>query len=125
MKKFYFFLAFLFFGFSNSQNNRSSDYYDIKKNYEKYPENDSRAFPFVTQYIALAKKNKDHSQLVQAYKDAVYFSASETTKIKYADSTILSALITKNNDLISDAYLGKGIIYYFNYKSTNLRWMSI
>lgn len=45
-----------------------------------------------------------------------YFSASETIKIKYADSTILSALITKNNDLISDAYLGKGIIYYFNYK---------
>lgn len=116
MKKFYFFVAFLFLGFSNSQNKRSSDYYDIKKNYEKYPENDLRAFPFINKYIALAKKNKDHTQLVQAYKDAVYFSGSETNKIKYADSTILSALITKNNDLISDAYLGKGIIYYFNYK---------
>lgn len=116
MKKFYFFLVVLFFGFSHSQINRLSDYYDIKKNYEKFPENDSRAFPFINKYIALAKKNKDHTQLVQAYKDAVFYSDSETNKVKYADSTILSALITKNNDLISDAYLGKGIVYYFNYK---------
>ena len=116
MKKFYFFLVVLFFGFSHSQINRLSDYYDIKKNYEKFPENDSRAFPFINKYIALAKKNKDHTQLVQAYKDAVFYSGSETNKVKYADSTILSALITKNNDLISDAYLGKGIVYYFNYK---------
>jgi AraC-like DNA-binding protein len=34
----------------------------------------------------------------------------------YADSTILAALKSEDKDLISSAFLGKGIIYYFNFK---------
>lgn len=37
-------------------------------------------------------------------------------KLKYADSTIVAAKISNDNDLITKAYLGKGIIYYFNLK---------
>jgi hypothetical protein len=55
----------------------------------------------------------------------VFYSASSVDKLKYADSTVYAALLSKNNDIISDAYLGKGIIYYFNYKNINLLLMSI
>ncbi|WP_346986150.1 helix-turn-helix domain-containing protein [Chryseobacterium sp. POE27] len=35
-------------------------------------------------------------------------------KLLYADSTIITAIQNKNDDDISRAYLGKGIIYYYN-----------
>ncbi len=116
MKKIYFLIAFSFFTIFSSQQKTFSDYYNLKKNYENFPENDSRAFSYLNKYILLAKANKNYTQLVQAYKDAVFYSISGNDKLKYADSTITAALLTNNNDLISDAYLGKGIIYYFNFK---------
>lgn len=116
MKKIYFITAILFFNLYFSQQKKYSDYYNIKKNYENYPENDSRAFVFLDQYIKLAKQKKDYDRLAQGYEDAVFYSASSMDKLKYADSTVYAALLSKNNDIISNAYLGKGIIYYFNYK---------
>jgi len=93
-----------------------SDYYKLKREYENYPENDKRAFPYINSYINKAKKEKKFAQLVQGYKDAVFYSYSEENKLKYADSTIIAAKLLQDKDAISDAYLGKGIIYYFNYK---------
>jgi len=116
MKKIYFITTILFSILTLSQQNEFSKYYELKKNYEIYPENDSRAFGYLDQYLILAKKEKNYNQLVQGYKDAVFYSALSKDKLKYADSTIFAALSTKDNDLISDAYLGKGIVYYFNYK---------
>ncbi|UQB69164.1 helix-turn-helix domain-containing protein [Epilithonimonas zeae] len=116
MKKIYFITILLIFKSLYSQQKQFSDFYELKKNYEYFPENDSRAFQFLNKAISLSKKEKNNYQLVQAYKDAVFYTASSKDKLKYADSTILSALSTKDNDLISDAFLGKGIIYYFNYK---------
>ncbi|MFC4163880.1 helix-turn-helix domain-containing protein [Epilithonimonas zeae] len=78
--------------------------------------NDERALPYVHQYIAEAKKQNDFKYLAQGFKDAIFYSADEQVKLMYADSTIIAALKTKDNDLISNAYLGKGIIYYFNFK---------
>jgi len=116
MKKVCFFITFLFLGIFHSQNSSHSDYYKIKKEYEKFPENDIRAFQYLKKYIYLAKKEKNQNQLVQGYKDAVFYSPAKGTKLKYADSTILASFSTQDNDIISDAFLGKGIIYYFNYK---------
>lgn len=106
----------LFVTIFSAQQKNPSPYYDIKKSYENFPENDIRAFQFLKRYITLAREKKNYPHLVQAYKDAVYFSDTSNDKLKYADSTISAALLSKNNSLISDAYLGKGIVYYFNYK---------
>lgn len=116
VKKIYLLIIFLFFAIFSSQQKKLSDYYNIKKSYENYPENDIRAFPYLNKYILLAKKKSNYAELAQAYEDGVFYSSSESNKLKYADSTIVAALLSKNIDLISDAYLGKGIIYYFNYK---------
>ncbi|MDP9955314.1 YesN/AraC family two-component response regulator [Epilithonimonas hungarica] len=116
MKKVCFLITCFFFGIYYSQKEEFSNYYKIKKNYENYPENDVRAFKYLNNYIYLAKKENNNKQLAQGYEDAVFYSSSEKQKLIYADSTIMASLLTKNNDLISDAYLGKGVIYYFNYK---------
>ncbi len=93
---------------------------DIRRRYENLQKNNSSALPSVRRYIEKAKKEKNYSRLVQGYKDAVLFSPLEKNKMLYADSTILASLKSENNDLISTAYLGKGIIYYFNFKKFEL-----
>nr|WP_315034197.1 helix-turn-helix domain-containing protein [uncultured Chryseobacterium sp.] len=116
----YLLLFFCFFGIFFSQKEHSSDYYKIKERYVNREENDDSVFPFLRQYLEKAKKEKNYILLTQGYKDAVFFSSSKEKKLIYADSTILSAQLTKNKDIISDAYLGKGIVYYFNYKKYKL-----
>lgn len=116
------FLLFLliFFNFLYSQQRKAKSFEDIRKEYEQYEENDINAFQYVDQYISKAKKEKNYSKLVQGYKDGVFYSSSNENKLAYADSTIEAANLSKDNELISMAYLGKGIVYYFNYKRYQL-----
>ncbi|SHF82386.1 AraC-type DNA-binding protein [Chryseobacterium sp. OV279] len=111
---FLFALLIYFVNFFPQSGNKS--YLDIRSQYENLEKNNSSALPGVKQYITKAKKEKEYSRLVQGYKDAVFFSPSNQHKMLYADSTILAALKSEDKDLISMAYLGKGIIYYFNFK---------
>ncbi|ROH96321.1 response regulator [Chryseobacterium daecheongense] len=116
------FLLFLliFFNFLYSQQRKAKSFEDIRKEYEQYEENDINAFQYVDQYISKAKKEKNYSKLVQGYKDGVFYSSSNENKLAYADSTIGAANLSEDNELISMAYLGKGIVYYFNYKRYQL-----
>lgn len=89
---------------------------EIRSRYENWRKNDERALPFVKEYIKKAKADSDEEALVQGYRDRVFFSPKEYDKLIYSDSMIYAAFRSRNNDLISLAYLGKGIIYYFNFK---------
>ncbi|QBO58382.1 helix-turn-helix domain-containing protein [Chryseobacterium salivictor] len=88
----------------------------IQETYENLTENDARALPSVRKNIALGKKNQNFKHLMYAYEDAVYYSPQNAAKLKYADSAIAAATRTKDPALISKAYLGRGIVYYFNYR---------
>ena len=88
----------------------------IQETYEHLPENDSGALPLVRRNIALGKKHHNFRHLVYAYEDALYYSPQKTDKLKYADSAIEAAVKTEDPALISKAYLGRGIVYYFNYR---------
>lgn len=91
----------------------SQDYYSkLREKYWAYEENDPKALVFVNQYIKKAKLEKNYSELFQAYKDAILYS--ENQKMIYADSALVAAKNSGNNDLIGDGYLSKGAIYYFN-----------
>ncbi|QBO59339.1 helix-turn-helix domain-containing protein [Chryseobacterium salivictor] len=93
-----------------------SGYIEIRKNYEDLQKNDPAAIPYVNAYIKKAKKESNFPKLVQGYRDAVLFNPSEYKKLIYSDSMIVAALQSRDNDLISIAYLGKGIVYYSNFK---------
>ncbi len=93
-------------------------YEEFRKKYWEYEENDIHAFVYLDQYIDYAKSKKNYSELFQAYKDAILFSADQ--KMKYADSAIAAAKQSGNKDLIGDAYLSKGAIYYFNHRKFQL-----
>jgi len=91
----------------------SQDFYsNLREKYWVYEENDPRAFVYINQYIKRAKSEKNYSELFQAYKDGILYS--ENKKMAYADSAIVAAKNSENNDLIGDGYLSKGAIYYFN-----------
>ncbi|MDV4042957.1 hypothetical protein CMT37_08970 [Elizabethkingia anophelis] len=117
MTVFRFLIILLFFSFSDfySQEN-GKDFLLLRSKYENLQKNDSTAFIYLNPFIAKAKKEADFVRLTEAYKYAVYFSPSDYAKLSYADSTIYAALKSKDNVLISDSYLGKGIFYYFNLK---------
>lgn len=91
----------------------SQDFYsNIREKYWVYEENDPRAFVYINQYIKKAKAEKNYSELFQAYKDAILYS--ENQKIAYSDSAIAAAKNSEKSDLIGQAFLSKGAIYYFN-----------
>lgn len=91
----------------------SQDYYSkLREKYWAYEENDPKALVYVNQYIKKAKSEKNYSELFQAYKDAIIYS--ENQKMIYADSAVVAAKNSGNNDLIGNAFLTKGSIYYFN-----------
>lgn len=95
---------------------RYSDYYELRLKYENFEENNSKAFPFIQIYINKAKKERNYEKLVQGYKDGVFYSSSNGKKLLYADSAVWAAKLSENNDLISTAYIEKGVVYYYHYR---------
>lgn len=114
------FVITLYSGIVSGQKQQYSDYYLIRKNYENFSENDLRALPYIKKYIAKAKKEKNYFKLVQGYRDGVLYSSNPSVKLNYADSTIIASKITEKDSLISEAYLEKGVVYYFQYKKYKL-----
>ncbi|MXS71181.1 helix-turn-helix domain-containing protein [Flavobacteriaceae bacterium W22] len=97
----------------------AQDYYSkLREKYYGFEENDSRAFVFINQYIKKAKSENNHKELFQAYKDAILYSSN--SKLTYADSAIAAAKKSGDEDLIGDAFLSKGAIYYFNQRKFQL-----
>nr|WP_314495542.1 helix-turn-helix domain-containing protein [uncultured Chryseobacterium sp.] len=113
-------LSLILWGISfNGQNLVVSDkitYQELRKQYENKPENDRSAMPLINDYLKKAKKEGNYRKIFQGYQDAAFYSDDKTKKLKYADSCVQYALQSKNNELISSAYLEKGVIYYFFYK---------
>lgn len=109
---FYIFILLL----SNYQFAHSQSFDEIENSYNYLEKDNEIALPYVKQYIHKAKTEKKYENLVSGYIDAVFFSSDVNIKLKYADSTIIAAKFSHDNDLITQAYLGKGIIYYFNFK---------
>lgn len=100
--------------FSQMKNDRS--FKNIRSVYENLPKNEDKALPFVKEYITKAKKESNFEKLTQGYRDAVFFSPASRDKLIYSDSMIYASLKSRDEGLMTLAYLGKGIIYYFNYK---------
>lgn len=110
-------LPLLFFaGLLVAQKGSREPYERIIRRFVHLPINDSAALPKIRVLIALAKKEKNAAELTKAYHDALHYTPSENLKLRYADSAITAAHLSCQDDLIATAHLGKGIVYYFNFK---------
>jgi len=98
----------------------SGGYFQLREKYEDSEENDVRAFPFIQPYIEKAKKEKNYEKLVQGYKDGVFYSSENEQKLRYADSTVWAANLSRDKDLLIIAHIEKGVVYYYHYKKYQL-----
>jgi len=110
-------LLLISFFFSFGKLNGQEDYDQLRTKYENLKENDINALRHIRLYIQKAKREKNKAQLVQAYRDATFFSPDTSAKIQYADSAVIAAKETGDNSLISTTFLLKGSLYYFYFKS--------
>lgn len=112
MNRLFCFTGLLLGMFLYAQESDMGVYQRLKSSYSHFEKNDEKAFYYLTKFISKARKDSNFTRLVEAYRDAVFFSSTDKSKLKYADSSIWAAKRSKNRDLISMAYLGKGIVYY-------------
>lgn len=117
MKYIYSFLFVIPFVFVFGKDKAKLSYDGIRKNYENYAENDISAFAFINPYIQKAKKEKKYPELFQAYRDAVFYSKSNSRKITYADSCLDAAYKSGSDDRVATAYVLKGSVYYAKMRS--------
>lgn len=104
----------LFWCFIGGHQLSKQSYKEISALFDSYAENDERAMVFVNLYIKKARSEHNLNKMIVGYEEAIYYSGRTDTKLSFADSAICAALRSGNNDQISRAYLGKGIIYYYN-----------
>jgi len=66
---------------------------------------------YLKAYLAKAYEEKNWPEVVEGYKNFVHAS-KENKRLAYADSMIIAASKTRNNDVMGSAYLTKGIVHY-------------
>lgn len=119
IKKLFLLFCTAWFGLFFSQESYSQ-YYELRHQYENMEENDVKALPYIQLYIDKAKKERKYEKLVQGYKDGIFYTSLDEQKLKYADSMIWAADLSRDRDLIITAHIDKGVIYYYNYKKYQL-----
>ena len=98
----------------------AQSFIELRAKYGDLEENDERALPFIKHYIDKAKREKDYTHLAQGYFDAGYYNADAPVKLKYADSAIVSAKQSNNDEKRITSYMMRGTLNYFynrNYKT--------
>jgi tetratricopeptide (TPR) repeat protein len=71
---------------------------------------------FVNLYLNKAKSEHNLKKLIRGYEEAIYYSEKPERKLLYADSAIVFAIKYGDHDKIARSYLGKGIVYYYNFR---------
>ena len=85
----------------------------LRMRYEHLEEDNEEAIPFAHNYIEQAKLHKKYEHIFQGYKVLIFYSKDRRAKLVYADSCVAYATESGNAELISHAYLSRGIVYYF------------
>lgn len=88
--------------------------YDI---FDSYEENDVRAMVFVNMYISKAKVEGNLKKMIVGYEESIYYNPIADQKLIYSDSAITYAIKLQDTVQIARAYLGKGIIYHYNFRN--------
>lgn len=116
-KRFSIFLLLLCFANYYSQEKKLEElsFIELEKEIDSLVDNNKQFFPVINIYIEKAKKEKNPEALIYAYRFACILNPNEKNGEKYADSAITVSRETKNNKLLSAAYLNKGV-FLMNFK---------
>lgn len=106
----------LFWCFIDGRQLQERSYKEIAALFNGYKENDERAMIFVNLYLNKAKSENNLKKLIRGYEEAIYYSEKPERKLLYADSAIVFAIKYGDHDKIARSYLGKGIVYYYNFR---------
>ena len=110
--KILFFLILLISNIFFSQNNNIEylNYVKIEKKIDSlYDINHNEGIKLVKFYIKKSKKDKNNEALFYAYRYASKIFSSPQN-FQYADSALSTSKISNNKNLITDAYLNKGVV---------------
>lgn len=112
------FFIFLFFCsyFSFAQESLGKDYYSIRQKFESLGFDDPTAIPYIKEYIAKAKRENNLAELASGYGYFSTYSKDPSIKMIYADSAVIFAKKGGDNQEIGYQLMGKGIIYYSNFR---------
>ncbi|WP_163408117.1 AraC family transcriptional regulator [Flavobacterium ajazii] len=118
-KQYIMILVFLFGDQFHAQENkvRASDSL-IRKTYdylferiESTADIKNRQAFYLEYFLQKAKRERNSKEIVNGYKNYVHYT-SDKFQLAYADSMILTARKSHDNELIGSSYLSKGIVYY-------------
>ena len=91
--------------------NRPGDSYDqILDQIDLYRGSD-KVWVYLNAYLEKARKKKDWEETTNAYREMLH-EAAEKDRLRYADSMVIAATKSRDNDVIGSAYLTKGILFY-------------
>ena len=110
--KILFFLILLISNIFFSQNNNIEylNYVKIEKKIDSlYDINHNEGIKLVKFYIKKSKKDKNNEALFYAYRYASKIFSSPQN-FQYTDSALITSKISNNKNLITDAYLNKGVV---------------
>lgn len=74
-----------------------------------------QAIFYIDAWLKKAKKENNNKEIVRAFNEKIYF-VKDDLPLKFADSAILFALKTKDNEIIGQSYSSKGAHFYFTGK---------
>ncbi|MCJ8152754.1 AraC family transcriptional regulator [Chryseobacterium sp. SSA4.19] len=115
--KFLVLFSFLVLGLVWEKAVPEKDYNSLRQQYLSLQENDRAAFDNgLDAFITKATKEKNYEMMAQGFDDALFFINDKNQKLNYANKAIKTALLSKNKDTIGNAYLRKGIVYYYNFR---------
>lgn len=113
MLRFILFITLLLSIRYSAQGLEEYSYFATKYNTENILEDELRQL--ISKSIHSAKINSNYAHLSLAYEDAVYYSRDHSSKLKYADSALQAAKKSGVSALVTQAHLGKGIVYYHHF----------
>jgi len=87
--------------------------YDYLLSQIELHESTPKVWPYLRQYLARAKQEKNWPEAVFAYKEMLHESEGSIRFI-YADSMVAAARRSNDQDLLGSAYLTKGVAHYQN-----------
>lgn len=112
------FVAFSFWiVFLSAQEIQSEKLRDLRLKVSDLGSANSEALPVIKKYLAEAKRQKNYSYVADAYDDLSANLKDPAIKLKYADSAIHAAKMSRNSFTLGTKYLAKGSILYFQFRS--------